>query len=95
MVTNSNVTGTNLFLFLFSIGRNGSIEVNDGKKKENRGKINEIELNRTGDWLARGYMPAHQHCDLLPTCWGSVWDCRKLGNALVLWSRTGFWVRSG
>jgi len=32
---------------------------------------------------------------VLPTCWGSAWVCRKLGNAPVLQSGTGYWVLSG
>jgi len=43
-----------------------------------------------GDWLARGCMPAHQHCDLFyPIGWGSDWVYNKLDNALVLQSGTG------
>ena len=49
-----------------------------------------------GNWLARGYMPAHQHCDLFyPLGWGSDWVYHKLGNAPVLRSGTGSWVLSG
>ena len=41
------------------------------------------EIN-CGDWLGRGYMPAHQHCDLFyPLGWGSDWVYHKLGNAPV------------
>ena len=47
------------------------------------------EIN-CGNWLARGYMPAHQHCDLFyPLGRGSAWVCRKLDNAPVLRSGTG------
>jgi len=53
------------------------------------------EIN-CGDWLARGCMPAHQHCDLFyPIGWGSVWVYRELGNAPLLRSGTGSWVLSG
>jgi len=53
------------------------------------------EMN-CGDWLARGYMPAHQHCDLFyPLGWGCDWVYYKLGNAPVLLSGTGSWVLSG
>ena len=49
-----------------------------------------------GNWLARGYMPALQHCDLFyPLDRVSVWVCHKLGNAPVPWSGTGSWVLSG
>jgi len=49
-----------------------------------------------GNWLARGYMPAHQHCDLFyPLGWGSDWVHHKLGNAPVLRSGTGSGVLSG
>ena len=49
-----------------------------------------------GNWLARGYMPANQHCDLFyPLGWGSDWVYHKLGNAPVLRSGTGSWVLSG
>ena len=49
-----------------------------------------------GDWLARGYMPAHQHCDLFyPLGWGCDWVYHKLGNAPILRSGTGSWVLSG
>jgi len=49
-----------------------------------------------GDWLAREYMPAHQHCDVvLPTRRGSDWVCHKLGNAPVFRSGTGSWVLRG
>ena len=52
------------------------------------------EIDR-GNWLARGCMPAHQHCNLFyPLGWGSAWVCRKLSNALILRSRTGSWVLS-
>ena len=52
------------------------------------------EIN-SGDWLARRYMPAHQHCDLFyPLGWGSDWVYHKLGDAPVLRSETGFWVLS-
>jgi len=53
------------------------------------------EIN-CGDFLARGYMPAHQLCDLFYTLgWGSDWVYHKLGNTLVLRSGTGSWVLSG
>jgi len=45
--------------------------------------------------VARGCMPAHQHCDLFYPSQGSDWVCHKLGNAPVLQSRTGSWVLSG
>ena len=46
-------------------------------------KISVREIN-CGNWLARGCMPAHQHCGLFyPLGWGSAWVCRKLGNAPV------------
>ena len=42
-----------------------------------------------GNWLARGYMPSHQHCDLFyPLGWGAHWVYNKLGNAPVLRSGT-------
>ena len=47
------------------------------------------------NWLARGCMPAHQHCDVFyPLGWGSAWVYCKLGNAPVLRSGTGSWVLS-
>ena len=49
-----------------------------------------------GNWLARGYMPAHQHCDLFyPLGWGCDWVYHTLGNAPILRSGTGSWVISG
>jgi len=49
-----------------------------------------------GNWLARGCMPAHQHCNLFyPLGWGSAWVCHKLGNAPILRSRTGSWLLRG
>ena len=49
-----------------------------------------------GNWLARGYIPAHQHCDLFYSLdRGSDWVCHKLGNAPVHRSGTGSWVLSG
>jgi len=49
-----------------------------------------------GSWLARGYMPAHQHCDLsYPLGWGCDWVYHKLGNAPILRSGKGSWVLSG
>jgi len=49
-----------------------------------------------GDWLARAYMPAHQHCDLFyPLGWGFDWVYHKLGNAPVLRSGTGSRLLSG
>jgi len=49
-----------------------------------------------GGWLALGYMPAQQQCDLFyPPGWGSYWVYHKLGNAPVLRFGTGSWVLSG
>jgi len=49
-----------------------------------------------GDWLARKYMPAHQHSDLSRRFAHllriAAWVCHELGNAPVLRSGTGFWV---
>ena len=48
-----------------------------------------------GNWLARGYMPAHHHCDLFyPLNRGSDWVYHKLSNAPVPQSGTGSWVLS-
>jgi len=53
------------------------------------------EIN-CGSWLAREYMPAHQHCDLFyPLGWGCDWGYHNLGNAPILRSGTGSWVLSG
>ena len=53
------------------------------------------EIN-CGDWLARGYMPAHQHCDLFyPLGWGCDWVYHKLDNAPILRSGTGSGFLSG
>jgi len=53
------------------------------------------EIN-CGNWLARGYMPTQQHCDLFyPQGWGSDWVCYKLGNAPVLRSGIVSWILSG
>jgi len=53
------------------------------------------EIN-CGDWLPRGYMLAHQHCDLFYSLGlGSDWVYHKLGNGPVLRSGTGSWVLSG
>ena len=41
------------------------------------------EIN-CGNWLARRYMPAHQHCDVFyPLGWGCDWVYHKLGNAPI------------
>ena len=53
------------------------------------------EIN-CGDWLARGYMRAHQQCDLFyPLGWGCDRVYHKLGNAPILRYGTGSWVLSG
>ena len=51
-----------------------------------------------GNSLARGYMPAHQHCDLFYPLIGDLIGSTinsVVGNALVLQSGTGSWVLSG
>ena len=49
-----------------------------------------------GNWLAWGYMPAHQYCDLFCSLgWGSDWVYHKLGNAPILRSGTVSWVLGG
>jgi len=53
-------------------------------------------MNSLTNWLARGYTPAHQHCDLFyPLGWGCDRVYHKLGNAPILRSETGSWVPSG
>ena len=49
-----------------------------------------------GSWLAREYMPAHQHCGLFyPLGRGLEGSPINLGRPLVLRSRTVSWVLSG
>jgi len=49
-----------------------------------------------GSWLAREYMPAHQHCGLFyPLGWGLEGSPLNKGGPLVLRSGTVSWVLSG
>ena len=49
-----------------------------------------------GSWLAREYMPAHQHCGLFyPLGCGLEGSPLNKGRPLVLRSGTVFWVLSG